>query len=243
MPIYVLAFLLILCSSLANAASLSTYRIYLDKQTREQSFVVFNKNNLEESCELYLRHYVHDLYGNMTEVKGENVPDFSVKPHLRFTPKNFILGANSSQTVKFKMKRKRGAKGEYTSYLAIKCRPKRIAKSSGVNVTPQIVMNVPIVIRTSELSVDLTAQNVKLGQSMLTGELVRKGERSVYGDLIVFDKKTNEVLAQRRNISIYSSQQFHKFKMQLPLSAVGSRDLMIQFVESGVALFSKPIVN
>lgn len=222
-----------LVSLSSQAVHLSTYRIYLDNDNRTQSFIVFNKNTASQECNLSLRHYDFDEQGNMQDYKTKALPENSAKNWIRFSPRKFTLTPANSQTVRFNMRRKAKAKAaEYRSYLVIDCGAVTdvTAKKEMISIKPKLIHNVPIIVRMGELNT-----NVKLTDFTVTNEKInffieRKGDRSVYGDIELIDKKTNTKISYQLNLSIYPETSRKSFS--LGTKGYNPEDLIVRFIEN-----------
>lgn len=218
--------------SVAHGATLSTYRIYLDEQNRVASFVVFNKTSVPEECSLGLRHNDFDEKGNMFRVEDGVVPENSAKPWIRYSPQKFEIPAGIAQTVRFTMRRKANAQeGEYRSYLLIDCNALEGSdgKPPSVSLAPKLVHNVPIIVRNGALNVTLGFENIEIEDEQVSFDLVRKGARSTYGELQLFDKAAEEVASFRRNISIYP--EFERAHYELNFNGADVSKLELRFIE------------
>lgn len=223
-------------SAHSHAASLSTFRIYLDNEHRAESFLIFSKNGKTEECSLSLTHNNFDKESNIQPYKGEELPENSAEPWIRFSPKQFIVDASEPQTIRFTMRRKANTSPqEFRSYLTIKCDDKEIldAKKSAnaptVVIKPRLVQNVPIIVRTAKLEAQLTFTNITTEDNNVKFTIMRTGERSVYGSVELINKETEQVISSLKSISIYPESQYKH--MTLPTNGVPYENISIRFVE------------
>jgi hypothetical protein len=237
----------LLFSGSISAASISTFRIYLDREQSTDNFLIFSKSDVTENCNLRIRHYNFDKTGQMTEHKEEELPDNSAKEWIRYTPRSFELPPMGQQTVRFSLRRKASSTPmEYRSYVSIECdkiEQQAPLNSAGnlsnaesnndstatVGITPRLVQNVPIVVRNGKLDASLTFSDIKYNNGKLTFNLNRTGDRSVYGRLSLINNQSGDEINYTGGISLYTETAYSNFEFNtdLPLS-----DLSLKFVEN-----------
>jgi len=230
---------LLLCSTAAQAISLSTFRIYLDSDNSTASFVMFNKTADKEKCELSLVHNNFDEGGQMFPVPNDEMPANSAEPWMRYSPKNFVVEASSPQTVRFTMRRKANTEAaEYRSYLRITCDPfeKKAETSTSdtdnvakISIKPRIIQQVPIIVRTGKLDASVSFSDISLENETLIFHVNREGNRSVYGSLEIVNKSNNDVVSFKRNVSVYTDSR--SVKHDLATLGIPLEQLAIRFVE------------
>jgi len=234
-------FTAIMVSSFASqAVSLTSYRIYLDDNNRTESFIVFAKGNSPEKCSLKLKHFNFDAEGGMTLHKDKEIPDNSSKPWIRFSPKSFTVQPRKPQTIRFTMRRKPNTEAsEYRSYLAVSCQNinnesiETVPDRPSVSVRPNLVQNVPIIVRTGPLQVTAQFENIEIKDGLLTANLKRNGDRSLYGRLSLVNNKTDEELSFIAGISIYPETSSYQVKFPIKSNSMPAiEDMTLKFVEN-----------
>ncbi len=200
----------------SHAIHLSTFRIYVDQDKREESFVIFSRDGSTQSCNLGIRHYDYDEYGEMTPYQGVDKPKHSALDWIRYSPKRFTLSPTNTQTVRFTLRRKAKAQAaEYRSYLVVDCEEidpntsKRL-----ITVKPKLMHNIPIIVRTKKLNAKVGFDNFILKDDELTFDLVRTGDRSVYGDLELINRKNKEIIRSIKGNSIYTETKQKQFSIK-----------------------------
>jgi hypothetical protein len=233
--------LLIGSSFSSQAVSLTSYRLYLDDNNRTESFIVFARGNVPEKCSLQLKHFNFDDNGNMSLDKGENIPDNSSAPWIRFSPKNFTVQPRTPQTIRFTMRRKPNtAANEYRSYLAVSRKDvvNEVEKATAadrptVTVQPNLVQNVPIIVRTGPLVATAQFDDIEIKNGTITANLKRSGARSLYGRLSLVNNKTDEEYRYFSSLSIYPETSTHQFNFSIKGDAIPPlEDLALLFVEN-----------
>lgn len=229
--------LMLFSSMSTQAISLSTYRIYLDNDNSTASFIMFNKEDQSQTCELDVGHRGFDEMGNMLRIDDSVTPFNSAAPWFRYSPRNFIAGPHLTQTVRFTLRRKANSNAaEYRSYLKVYCDTDAapVASESDldqpkVGVKPRIVQNVPIIVRTGKLDAQISFSSMLLQNKQLSFIIHRKGNRSVYGTLQLVNKKNDEVIDYTRNVSLYT--ETNQLAQQLSTSGIPANQLALRFVE------------
>lgn len=234
-------FLVLLSSAFSSqAVSLTSYRLYLDDNNRTESFIVFAKGNYPENCSLKLKHFNFDNEGKMTLHKGDEEPDNSASPWIRFSPKQFIVKPKSPQTIRFTMRRKPNTEAkEYRSYLSVSCQDiveetaKEVVQGRPtVSVKPNLVQNVPIVVRTGALKATAQFDDIVINDNSLSANLKRQGDRSIYGRVSLVNKKTNEELRYYSTIALYPETTTYHFDFSLKGDNIpATEDMILRFVE------------
>jgi len=219
------------------AVSLTSHRIFLDKEHRTESFVIFNRQLQAENCQLSLQDYRFDKAGNMGKVIVNNngvLPKNSVKNLVRFSPKKFEIKGGASQTVRFSLRRKANAlASEYLSYLSINC-GKSFAKQTDrglIALSPRLVHKVPIVARTGKLSAKINFSEIHLdNEGKLAFKLNRSGSRSIYGVLEIINQTNDKRVNYLQGVSVYVPSDYRKFDFALP-EDIDVNTLRIRFTE------------
>jgi hypothetical protein len=227
----------------SHAVNLTTYRIYLDDNNRSESFIVFTRDVVPEDCSLNLKHFDFDAKGKMSLYTGAQVPDNSAEDWVRFSPKNFVIQPGKPQTIRFSMRRKPNTESqEYRSYVSVSCEdvvseaakkdPNAPKDRPTVSVKPKLVQNVPLIIRTGPLDVKASFGNVQINGHMVSGQILRSGDRSLYGRISLIDKNTGEEMAFTDAISIYTETLEHSFEISASNDKnIPIEQLALKFVE------------
>lgn len=228
-----LLFLVTLTSTTAHAVNISAYRIYLDEENRDESFVIFNRNPTQQECNLSLAHNDFDTDSKLTHLPSNVTPENSAKDWIRFSPREFLLTPSQSQTVRFTMRRKPNAQdGEYRSYLVIDCGAFQDPNKPNVQISLQtkLVHSVPIIVRSGQLDATVWIDNIRTDEKTIEFTVNRKGTRSVYGDVELIDKTSGKTIAMQRNFSIYPESARYHFK--LARDGIEPKNLKIRFTEN-----------
>jgi len=206
--------------SISYAVSLTSHRIYLDKNLRTESFVIFNREIQTQDCRLSLIDFPFDKASNMGEKITDNIPKSSAANLVRFSPKNFKIKGGSSQTVRFSLRRKPNTPvSEYHSYLSINCGKNMDDPSNRgmISLSPRLVHNVPVIARTGELAATIHFSDIRIDEKgKLAFKLNRSGNRSVYGAIEIINKHNDKVINYLQGVSLYVQSDYRDFDFALP---------------------------
>lgn len=209
-------FIFLLISQDVFAVGISTYRIKLDNDKTESEFIVFNKSAINQQCSITLSDISFNEFGERVKTQDPDPLDISAKKLLRYSPKNFQIVGNGSQSIRFQYRRKRtSSPQEYRSYLSLMCDSvlNDALLETQVSITPKLRINVPIIVRTGEIPVEVMFSNTSYNNGKLTVEVTKVGKRSVYGLLEVVNRTTGEVISVQKGFSLHTevTKNTHEF--------------------------------
>ena len=226
----------------ANNISVSTYRIYLDQDNSSANFVVSNREFIKQKCKLDIAHYKFDETGNMSEY-DENESILNAAEELfRFSPKSFDIDANEKQTVRFTLRRKSGTSAiEHRAYLVVNCRELVDEKQrlqiennlTNIPIRTSLQHNIPIIVRPRKLNASASFTNVALQNNILSFDMLREGERSIYGKVRVLDINSNKIITESSNLVMYLETTKKSFHMAIP-NTLSLNEIAIEFNELAV---------
>jgi len=225
---------LLMLSNASFAIGLSTYRIYLDNEHREQNFFVYNRDAFPQDCKIKMRYYSFDKLGKMTVLKDEKKPDWAADKFVRFSPKSFQVGSGQSQAVRFKLRRKSKAEvKEYRSYISLDCElvasvEERKLKGN-VQLVPKLRHNVPLIIRTGKIDVELAFANISVNKGTVNFKLTKKGKRSTYGIIRLVDRTSQKVIAEQKAVSLHMETE--EMTMSFSTKNIPVENLILRFIE------------
>jgi P pilus assembly chaperone PapD len=217
----------------AQAISISAFRIYLDADKPTTSFTVHNPDVEHQGCELKLTHYNFDENSELVNVPEGEIPANSASPWIRFSPQKFTLTPANSQTIRFTLRKKANAEpAEYRSYLVVDCDAVSEIDNETrlISIKPKLMHNVPVIVRNGNLDATISVTNQKIEDDSLYFSVERSGSRSVYADVALVNKRTDEVIASQTGFSIYPESQRYFFK--LGIKGFQPEDLFIRVTEN-----------
>jgi hypothetical protein len=173
----------------------------------EPKRIVFNKSELKKIITITNTGDIPSVFSvsfeqrSMTEdgnfitiTKPEPGQKFADR-HLRIYPRRSTLGVGESQVVVLQRRRNNKMEnGEYRSHLTfmssasiapLEIKSKKDTVAFSTRITTAFGMSIPIIIRAGEVSVSASITNIKLEDTLLTFNLNRKGNISIFGDLLI----------------------------------------------------------
>ena len=232
--------LTLLCALLSLATSVNAapnihftdYRILLSDKQTTKNYQIFNQGTGAAYCYTGIVDHHVSSDGRLSLAKNQDRPKTSAADIIRISPRRVIVPAMSNQKVKVVARRfKQLSDGERVSYLNLRCKEHNPKLKGGLNIQPNFIFNIPIVVRKGELKV--TAELAQASISQTKGKyfaeltLAREGQRSLFGNLFVYDEKG--LLAAKNGISHYL--QSDALPLQLQLKQKPRGQVTIEFIE------------
>jgi P pilus assembly chaperone PapD len=208
------------------------YRILLTDKKVSSNYQIFNQGNSEAYCYTSVVDHQVAANGKLTLVKNNDRPETSAIDMLRISPRRVAIPPMSSQKLKVVARKLRQQDdGEWVSYMSLKCKDSKEVMSNGLNMSPNFIFNIPVVVRKGDLEAKAQFEKIALtqqsGQYFADVSIRREGERSLYGNIMVFDD--TGLLAIRKGLSHYL--QSNVVSMQLPLKQAPKGKVKIEFIE------------
>ncbi|MCU0728821.1 MAG: molecular chaperone [Sphingopyxis sp.] len=151
---------------------------------------------------------------------------------LFYSPRRVTLPPNQPQTIRLGVRAPAGlADGEYRAHLLFRAVPDAApvapdasaGPASGVSIslTPIYGVAIPVIIRQGQLQASAAISNPRIETGdvhpTLSFDLSRAGNRSVYGEVMVFRQGAPEPLLVARGVAIYPERDLRT--VNLPLTA------------------------
>ena len=226
---------ILLTSSASWALGISSFRIYLDFDKRQQNFMMYNKDAYTQHCKLYLRYYIENDKGELEVYENDTLPENSAEPWLRFSPKSFSIAPAQAQSVAFQLRRRANTQpAEYRSHVTIDCdfdveEYQQAIELNVANFVPKLRTNIPVVLRTGSIDVDVSFSNIVVNNGAVSFDLNRQGKRSIFGDIELIDTRSDKVIANIPQLSIY---EIASKSYKLPTEGVPLNKLKLRFTEN-----------
>ena len=224
------------------------YKILLTDKKASSEYRILNQGDSAASCIINFTDYMIARDGQLSLPQFGEVPKNSAVSILRASPSRVIVPVNGSQKVKVTARGLRNSTdGEWHSYLNIRCQDQETKLQNGVNLVPNFVFNIPITVRKGELSAVASIEDAKLivedSRAKVSLNLVRTGNRSLYGDFEVLDSAGTEI-GKLKGISHYI--QATSVPVTLNLTSVPQGSVTVVFSEDkrfGGSESSSVIIN
>lgn len=171
--------------------------------------------------------------GAFEQIEEPDSGQFFADKYLRFFPRAVTLAPNEAQVVRMQFRKMPDMKdGEYRSHVYFRAVPNerplgeeavKDTNTIGIRLIPIFGITIPIIIRVGELSSTVELTNIKFDAKSdtlpsLALTFSRKGDISVYGDLIVNWDSGNGHLVEVgivRGLAIYTPNRYRRFMLQL----------------------------
>ncbi|WP_159039855.1 molecular chaperone [Christiangramia fulva] len=195
-----------------------------------------NLNNSGTETTTYRISYIEikmDVDGKFQKITEPDSLQYFASPYLRFFPRSITLAPKETQVIKIQLTKTGELQpGEYRSHLYIQALPKEDAlespkkgKTEGIkiNLTPIYGISIANIIRVGNPNAEVTIENTSFEKfkgsiPIVSMDFRRKGNASVYGDIIVKhispDGKETEV-AKMKGFAVYTPGSLRKTRIKL----------------------------
>ncbi|MDO6609922.1 hypothetical protein Q4601_01700 [Shewanella sp. 1_MG-2023] len=247
LKIILLITIVINLTSFAHANLLVTpTRVELDnKRDKSAVFSLVNKSNQTSRYEIYLEDK-QLLPSGEFEIIDSETSTTSLASFTRYSPRRVSLTPEQGTRVRLAVRPPKDIKqGEYRSYIVFHQIPLAPTSSEqttdktdslSLSVTAYLRIAIPVIMRVGELTAQLNIANHQIsdteGQQQLIVSIARQGERSSYGDIEVFDAKSDELIGSSKNAAIYTEMTHRAFAVTLNNKIKPGTDLVIKYVEN-----------
>ena len=197
-----------------------------------------NLLNIGEKAALYRISLIHQRMtedGKLVDIESPNSSDKFADDLVRFTPRQVLLEPHVAQIVRIQLRLPADLEtGEYRSHLLFRAVSAPAAddkapsaaqppKGLTVQITPIYGVSIPVIVRHGQTTATTSFAETHLaaapsGEPILVGRLVRSGNASVYGDLVVeFAEKGRpyRVVSRANGLAIYTPNAVRNFAMLL----------------------------
>jgi len=225
----------------AASVSFSKYRFVFDDQLRQDSLVLSNSGSNAARCSLSAENFLMSAAGPLKLATKEDKIANSAENIIRYSPRRVTINAASKQTVRIASRRRANIKdGEYLSYLKISCVEQadtNQTQNTQVAVNANFVYYIPLQVRVGKLAASTRIENAKIssteGRYSVSFDHIRKGNRSVVGNIAIIEKKSGNSLGKLNNAVIY--MPFAKKQHKITLSSRPNGPVEIIFSEEQIS--------
>ena len=177
--------------------------------------------------------------GSLEDVAVANDKEKTAQAMILYAPRRVTIAPNEPQTIRISARAPQGLPdGEYRAHLLFRAVPpprpvKPAAEVKGIafELIPIYGVTIPVVIRMGNLQAKVGIANVQLasegGKPAVALDLVRGGDRSVFGDVRVFKAGVKEPIAIQRGVAVYTE--------------VGSRHVVIPLQDGFATAAAGPV--
>ena len=165
---------------------------------------------------------------------------------ILYAPRRVTIAPNQPQTIRIAARAPAGlADGEYRVHLLFRAVPApRPAQAPGqvkgiaFELIPVYGVTIPVVVRMGNLTAKVGIANVALtkqdGKPAIGLELIRAGDRSVFGDVKVYKAGIKDPIAIQRGVAVYTEVTSRRLVVPIKpeLAAQASGPVTVSFVET-----------
>src|SRR5688500_18715240 len=182
--------------------------------------VILSNNGAEEATyrvTLELRRMTPDGELEPIEESAANLTEKAALEMIRYAPRRVVLPPGEPQAIRISARP--GAElpdGEYRVHMSFAALPKvhpvtPAPESSdqgfSINIVPVYGITMPIIVRKGELEVTGALANPRLEETaegtVFAVDIARSGDASLYGDLLVYPRGSNEPVFMVRGLGVY----------------------------------------
>ncbi len=219
-------------------------RVVLDGKTKAAEITLSNRASKEATYRISFTHLSMDDNGKYTELNDASASKDSTSADslLRYSPHQVTLKAGESQTVKVMARpAETTADGEYCSHLLFRAVPeattgedveakKAVANNQiSVRLIPVYGVSIPVIVRKGALDAQVKLNGIKVTDKSLVVTINRTGTKSVYGDVIITEGNTDNVLGQIRGVAVLLPNA--KRHVTIPLTHTPQNALTVEYRE------------
>lgn len=223
-----LSSVLVLISLDASSVAVTTSRLFLDPKDNSDTVRVLSTESEPQFCQSSIRATKITPDGKIAISKDQAKDE--AKQLIRIAPLSFDLKPGQQQNVRVLFRRRPGIdNGEYIGLLSIRC-TSGITRNQMAEVKPNIIHNVPVVVRTATMPIKAQIVSAKRTDKLVETTINIEGNRSITGDVQIIEKSSGDVIATRKNISIYS--QTPQATISVGLTDSSTSALQVRFIEN-----------
>jgi len=241
-----LAALGLLMLSRAAMADLMLFptRIVFDKQQRAAQVELMNQGRTPETYRINLVNRRMGPNGEFIAIEQPGPGEQFADPMLRYSPRQVTIPPGGSQIVRILLRKPDGlADGEYRSHLQFDRVAEATGSSSvedvarrgnpdvGVVIQALVGASIPVIVRQGDTHARLELAELAVqaptpaAPGVLSFQMKREGNRSVYGDLVATFTTTAGVIfevARAGGVAVYVPNATRRVQMPLQLPAGGA---------------------
>lgn len=203
-------------------------RVIFNKSEIKKTITIMNTGDVTSEFSLSFVQRSMDEDGNFTEITKPEPGQKFADRHLRIYPRRATLEAGKSQVVVIQRRRNNIIEsGEYRSHLTFISSPSiapleikndKDSLTFSTQITTLFGMSIPIIIRSGEVSVSASISDIKLEDTLLTFNLNRKGNISIFGDFLIqyIPEQGEPIIIKKANgFGVYTTieKRIMKFKL------------------------------
>lgn len=232
------------CASALADLMLHPTRVVFENNRRTAQLEIINRGDRTEVYRISLARKRMTDTGEFVTVDAPMTGEQFADDFIRYSPRQIELAPGATQAVRLMLRKPADlAAGEYRSHLVFERIPDPEATSGApstgvgadleIKLVPLVNVSVPLIVRHGETDatvslIDLRLEPSTAGEPALLLTLRRDGNRSVYGDLVVYStgngkRGAQQIIARVGGVAVYAPNALRRAR--LVLSSVSRRSL------------------
>jgi hypothetical protein len=240
MRIFLLALLTLAIATPAYAGRAETMliptRVIIKPEDRYATLVLKNTGDATGQYEISLVEMKMGEDGSILEIEQGQPAEYPASTFTHIAPRSVTVAPDASQTIRLLVRRPEGQEpGEYRSHIKVRVVNDNVEgagqeqpESGSITVKANLVLVIPLIVRTGEGSVSASLADVKLareaegGQQYIEMYIGREGNRSVMGDIKILQGSGSELkeVAALDGVPVYrpTARRLVKVPLDKPLA-------------------------
>lgn len=183
--------------------------------------------------------------GTLIDVPEADSAQQAVMDLISFAPRRVVLAPGQTQTVRVAMRAGSAlADGEYRVHLLFRAVPDPVAANASqqggtgvaISLVPVYGVTIPVIIRKGVLRASARIEGVRLvnagGKPAVALDLVRQGNRSVYGAIRLLKPGASQPIATEK-VAVYTELERRTITLALPDGPPPKGPVVVRFGEDG----------
>lgn len=227
---------------------ISPSRLVFEGSQRAAQVDLINTGDKETTYRISVVNRRMTETGSFVDVEEPGPGEHLANEMIRFSPKQVTLPPGIAQSVRLMVRRPADLEsGEYRTHLLFRALPPAHAAPEvgepptgiSVGLVPVYGLSIPIIIRQGKPSASLSIEHVSLersGKTTLIADLVRSGDRSVYGDITTYQidaKGDRTVIGIAKGVAVYTPNRVRHARLPLTLDLKARGTILVVFQERG----------
>ena len=239
--------LVVLGQSAWAQLSVSPKRVIFEDRERSHELLLINTGDKTKKYRIGFKQLKMTRAGGYQPVtKGEREQAMFASDAVRFSPRQVTLAPGMSQTVRLLVRKPKGLiDGEYRSHLTFSEIPddtdqfgvaqQQDSQGFAFRMRPLLGISIPIILRQGKLIQAVDLKPVDVANNRINLELHRKGQVSVYGEIIVSHKPLDQgpakVVGIIKGVSVLPPLDWRTVSVPLTenLNSLGKGELHISY--------------
>lgn len=233
---------------------LNPQRIVFQDKEKAASLELLNTDEVEGRYQIFFEQKRMLENGSIVDVPEAEQTGTYASKMIRYSPRRVDILGGGAQTLRLAVRRPRDLPdGEYLSHLVLKQIPNKVnsatetssdeqgEKQLNLSVQPVLKLAIPVIVRKGELTASTDLSDIKLipredSNSVLQFTLHRSGNRSLYGDVEIYENMNGEMgkrIGFVRGIALYHETDKRLVNVQLnDTISPEANKLTVRFIEN-----------